>query len=89
MSSVTPYFKAPREEVIEYLRGTYKDKTDAFVAAYDMAYPNTNMPSDMIDVDFMFRPGSIRFANIKSAIQGGAPTYMYLFAWNSRYLMGC
>lgn len=88
MSSVTPYFKAPREEVIEYLRGTYKDKTDAFVAAYDKAYPNTNMPSDMIDVDFMFRPGSIRFANIKSAIQGGAPTYMYLFAWNSPVLDG-
>jgi para-nitrobenzyl esterase len=42
----------------------------------------------MIDVDFMFRPGSIEFANIKSSLEGGAATYMYLFTWDSPVLDG-
>jgi para-nitrobenzyl esterase len=88
MSSMTPYFKGTREEVTEYLRTIYKDKTDAFVAAYDKAYPDTKMPSDMIDVDFMMRPGSVNFANIKNEVEGGAPTYMYLFSWDSPVLDG-
>ncbi|RLD92894.1 MAG: carboxylesterase/lipase family protein, partial [Bacteroidetes bacterium] len=75
-SSRTPYFKGSREEVIEHLKETYKDETDAFVAAFDKAYPDTKMPSDMMDVDFMFRPGSVDFANIKSSVEGGAPAYM-------------
>jgi para-nitrobenzyl esterase len=87
-SSRTPYFHGTREEVIGFLRETYKDQTDAFVAAFDKAYPNTKMPSDMIDVDFMFRPASIDFANIKSSIEEGAPTYMYLFSWDSPVLDG-
>ena len=88
MSSMTPYFYGTKEEVTEYLRTIYKDKTDAFVAAYDKAYPDTKMPSDMIDVDFMMRPGSVNFANIKNEIEGGAPTYMYLFSWDSPVMDG-
>lgn len=87
-SSRTPYFNGTREEVIAYLREQYVDRTDAFVAAFDKAYPNTNMPSDMIDVDLMFRPGSVDFANIKSSVEGGAPAYMYLFTWDSPVLGG-
>ncbi len=87
MSSMTPYFKGTKEEVTEYLGTIYKDKTDAFVAAYDKAYPDTKMPSDMIDVDFMMRPGSVNFANIKNDVEG-APTYMYLFSWDSPVLDG-
>lgn len=88
MSSRTPFFKGTREEVVEHLRETYKDQTDAYVAAFDKAYPNTKMPSDMMDVDFMFRPGSLDFANIKSSLEGGAPAYMYLFAWDAPILDG-
>jgi para-nitrobenzyl esterase len=88
MSSRTPFFNGTREEVIEHLRETYKDQTDAYVAAFDKAYPNTRMPSDMMDVDFMFRPGSLDFANIKSSLEGGAPAYMYLFAWDAPILDG-
>ncbi len=87
-SSRTPYFKGSREEVIEHLKETYKDETDAFVAAFDKAYPDTKMPSDMMDIDFMFRPGSVDFANIKSSVEGGAPAYMYLFTWDSPVLDG-
>ena len=87
-SSRTPYFKGSREEVIEQLKETYKDETDAFVVAFDKAYPDTKMPSDMMDVDFIFRPGSVDFANIKSSVEGGAPAYMYLFKWESPVLDG-
>ena len=87
-SSRTPLFHATREEVIEHLRETYQERTDDFVAAFDKAYPVTKMPSDMMDIDFMFRPASMDFANIKSSIEGAAPTYMYLFTWDSPILDG-
>ena len=88
MSSRTPYFHGTREEVIEGLKEKYNDQTDAFVAAFDKAYPDTKMPSDMMDVDFMFRPASIDFANTKSSLEEGAPAYMYLFAWDAPILDG-
>jgi para-nitrobenzyl esterase len=87
-SARTPYFHGTREEIIEHLRETYGDQTDAFVAAFDKAYPVTKMPSDMLDIDFMFRPASMDFANTKSSVDGGAPTYMYLFTWDSPVLDG-
>lgn len=87
-SSRTPYFRGSREEVIEHLKERYQDQTNAFVAAFDKAYPETKMPSDMMDIDFMFRPTSIDFANIKSSLEEGAPTYMYLFTWDSPVLDG-
>ena len=87
-SSRTPYFHGTREEIIEHLRETYQEKTDDFVAAFDKAYPDTKMPSDMMDIDFMFRPASMDFANIKSSVEAGAPTYMYLFTWDSPVLDG-
>ncbi|TFH21099.1 MAG: hypothetical protein E4H10_15790 [Bacteroidia bacterium] len=58
------------------------------MAAFDKAYPDTKMPSDMMDVDFMFRPASIDFANTKSSLEEGAPAYMYLFAWDAPILDG-
>jgi para-nitrobenzyl esterase len=87
-SSRTPFFHASREEVIEHLRETYQERTDDFVAAFDKAYPVTKMPSDMMDIDFMFRPASMDFANIKSSVEGAAPAYMYLFTWDSPILDG-
>jgi para-nitrobenzyl esterase len=87
-SSRTPLFHGTREEIIGQLRETYADRTDAFVAAFDKAYPTTKMPSDMLDIDFMFRPASMDFANIKSSVEGGAPAYMYLFTWDSPVLDG-
>ena len=87
-SSRTPFFHATREVVVEHLRETYKERTDDFVAAFDKAYPDTKMPSDMMDIDFMFRPGSINYANAKSSLDGAAPTFMYIFAWDAPILDG-
>jgi len=46
------------------------------------------MPSDLMDVDVLFRPGSVFEANTKSAVTGGAPVYMYLFTWQSPVMNG-
>ena len=39
-------------------------------------------------VDMTFRPGAVSQANIKSALPGGAPVYMYLFSWQSPVMDG-
>jgi para-nitrobenzyl esterase len=72
----------------EYLQKQYGEKTDAFIATFKKTYPNDTKPTDLIDVDVMFRPGSILFADQKSAVAGGAPVYMYLFTWQSPILDG-
>ncbi len=79
---------ADEATIIENLKGRYGDKTDAYVAAFKKAYPNTKLPSDMKDVDLMFRPMLLNFAKIKSAVPGGAPVYNYVFKWNAPHLDG-
>ncbi len=89
MSARNPeVFKGSREVVRKELEKKYGDKTDAYIAAYDKAYPKTNMQSDMIDVDFLFRPGTLVFANLKSQLRGGARVYNYIFTWDSPVLDG-
>jgi para-nitrobenzyl esterase len=79
---------ADEATVIEYLKDTYGDKTDAYVAAFKNAYPNSKMPSDMSGVDMMFRPALLEFAGLKSSVPGGAPVYNYVFKWNAPHLDG-
>lgn len=87
MSSYIPQLKnASREDVISFVRTTYGEKTDEFVSLFEKTYPD-HQPIDMIDVDFIFRPGTIGQAGLK-ADQGGAPVYMYMFAWESPVLDG-
>jgi para-nitrobenzyl esterase len=69
-------------EVEAFIQKTYGAKAEAYKAAVKKAYPNDTRPSDLLDVDRMFRPGAVEQANGKSAI-GGAPVYMYLFTWQS------
>ncbi len=80
--------KADEATIINKLSERFKDKTEEYVAAYKKAYPNTKMPSDMLDVDVMFRPMLLNFANIKSSVTGGAPVYNYVFKWNAPHLDG-
>ncbi len=79
---------ADEAAIIKHLKERYGDKTDAFVAAFKKAYPNTKMPSDMKDVDVMFRPMLLEFAKLKSAVPAGAPVYNYIFKWNAPHLDG-
>jgi para-nitrobenzyl esterase len=71
------------EQAQDFVKKKYADKADAYMAAVKKAYPLDTKPSDLIDVDAMFRPGAVVQANQKSALKGGAPVFMYFFAWQS------
>ncbi len=77
------FFKATEAEVLAHIKETYKNKSEAYLAAVKKAWPEDSKPSDLLDIDTMFRPGAVVQANTKSALPGGAPVYMYLFTWQS------
>jgi len=79
---------ADEATVVKYLNEKYGDKADAYIAAFKKAYPNTKMPSDMTDVDMMFRPMLLNFVKLKASVPGGAPIYNYVFKWSAPHLNG-
>jgi para-nitrobenzyl esterase len=79
---------ATDEKAMDLLKQKFGDKTDAFITAAKKAFPADTKLSELLDIDTMFRPGSVNFANHKSAVEGGAPVYMYLFTWQSPILDG-
>ncbi|WP_339628317.1 carboxylesterase family protein [uncultured Maribacter sp.] len=74
---------ASEEVIMKHIKDTYKDNADAYIKAAKKAYPNDTDPKDLLDIDTMFRPGAVVQANEKSAIEGGAPVYMFIFTWQS------
>jgi len=78
---------ASLDTINNFIKTRYGTKADAYTAAVKKAYPNDTKPSDLIDVDAMFRPGAVFQANEKSALNA-APVYMYLFTWQSPVLDG-
>ena len=79
---------APEAKIMERIKQQHGDRADDFVAAVGAAYPETKVPSDLIDVDVMFRMGAVAQANDKAKLSGGAPVYMYLFTWQSPVMGG-
>lgn len=87
MSTYVPALRTiNKEDAVKYLQTRYGERTDDFLKAFGVAYPGYK-PQDLVDVDFIFRPGAVEQAKIKSA-QGGAPVYMYMFTWESPVLDG-
>lgn len=87
MSTYVPPFRTITEEqAVEFLRKKYGERTEEFLAAFRKAYPDYE-PKDLVDADFVFRPGAVEQARIKAA-QQGAPVYMYLFGWESPVMDG-
>lgn len=78
---------APIDKINEFIKKQRGDKADAYIAAVKKAYPNDTKPSDLMDVDVLFRPGAVSQANEKSSL-GAAPVYMYLFTWQSPVMDG-
>ncbi|MBD0851816.1 carboxylesterase/lipase family protein [Maribacter arenosus] len=74
---------ASEETIMNHIKETYKEKSDAYIQAVKKAYPTDTAPKDLLDVDTMFRPGAVVQANEKSSLKDGAPVYMYLFTWQS------
>ncbi len=79
---------ATMDEVVAYLEEQHGEKADAFIAAAKKAYPDFKKPSDLMDIDMLFRPGAVNQANVKSSVPGGAPVYSYLFTWQSPVMDG-
>ena len=79
---------ASLDEVKAFIQTQQGDKTEAYLAAAKAAFPAYRKPSDLMDIDVLFRPGAVYQANAKSALPGGAPVYMYLFSWESPVLDG-
>ncbi|MCP9753998.1 carboxylesterase/lipase family protein [Lacihabitans sp. CCS-44] len=75
------------EQAKEAIKKVHGDKTDAYISAVKKAYPNGKL-TDMLSYDVTFRPGAVLQANMKSAVAGGAPTFMYLFDWQSPVMDG-
>ena len=70
-----------------FLQKQLGEKTDAYIQAVRKAYPNDKKPTDLIDVDDLFRRSAIRMADLKVAANA-APVYMYLFTWQSPVMDG-
>ena len=88
MSTYVPQLRTiSKEGAMEYLRASkYGDRIDEYVAIFEKTYPDYQ-PKDLFDTDAIFRPSTIAQADVKYA-QGGAPVYMYMFAWESPVLDG-
>jgi para-nitrobenzyl esterase len=74
------------DAVKDHIQKQYGDKAGAYTAAVKKAYPNDTRPTDLVDVDDLFRRSAIKMADIKAV--SPAPVYMYLFAWQSPVMDG-
>jgi para-nitrobenzyl esterase len=73
---------APLDTIKRFIQKKYGDKADSYIAAVKQAYPEDSKPTDLIDVDLMFRRGTVTHANLKSS-NSEAPVFMYMFSWQS------
>ncbi|MCQ2375331.1 MAG: carboxylesterase family protein [Salinivirgaceae bacterium] len=64
------------------LEKRYGDQKEEFVAAFKQAYPTRNL-ADMLGIDGNIRAFTLNTADAKSAVEGGAPVYVYLLTWVS------
>lgn len=69
------------DEAKKRLEKTYGEKIDEFVELYKAAYPDFT-PQDLLSVDVVFRPYTIRTADARSK-ETTAPVYAYFLAWKS------
>jgi para-nitrobenzyl esterase len=69
------------EQAKERLAKQYKNRTDEFVALYAKTYPDYT-PQDLVSIDTIFRPFTIRTADARSK-QTSTPIYSYFLAWKS------
>lgn len=67
------------DEAREILAPTFGEDAEAFIEAYDEAWPNGSL-QDMLSQDRIFRHNSVISCRGINA-QGAAPVWNYLFAW--------
>jgi para-nitrobenzyl esterase len=69
------------EQAKERLAKEYGKDTDKYIELYAKAYPDYT-PQDLLSIDKVFRPFTIRTADARSA-ETSAPLYVYFLAWKS------
>ncbi len=69
------------EQAKERLAKIYGDRTNQYVELFAKAYPDYT-PQDLISIDNVFRPYTIRTADARSK-ETSAPLYVYFLAWKS------
>jgi Carboxylesterase type B len=69
------------EQAKERLAKDYGRKTDEYISLFAKAYPDYT-PQDLLSVDKVFRPYTIRTADARAA-ESNAPLYVYFLAWKS------
>ena len=74
------------EERCDILKKRYGDHTDELIAVFKKAYPGKN-ELDMVFIDMMFRPATLKYADIKSEV-ATAPLYSYMVALEFDYDYG-
>lgn len=88
--TMTTYVPAMRnasmEDAVKIAGSRYGEGTQKFLELFAKAYPGYR-PADLLDADFVFRPGAVEQGLLKSR-QGGASVYMYMFNWESPVLDG-
>jgi para-nitrobenzyl esterase len=70
------------EEAKARLAKEYGNKTNKYIELFSKAYPDFT-PQDLLSIDRVFRPFTIKTADA-TAMQKGAPIYVYLLAWKSQ-----
>ncbi len=70
------------EQAKDSLAKDYGDKTNQYVKLFAKAYPDYT-PQDLLSVDKVFRPFTIRTADAWAA-ESNAPVYVYFLAWKSQ-----
>lgn len=69
------------EDVHQQLTRTFGDDTDAYIRAFDEAWPSHNL-NDLLSSDRLFRPKTIITADYVSS-RRQTPIYTYMFTWKS------
>jgi para-nitrobenzyl esterase len=70
------------EQAKDSLVKEYGEKADRYMELFAKAYPDFT-PQDLLSVDKVFRPFTIRTADAR-AEESGAPLYVYFLAWKSQ-----
>lgn len=75
-------FNSTQEQALETIKKKYNTKADAYLEAVRKAYPDDTKPSDLLDIDFTFRPGAVlQFKQIKIGFEWWYSYLLYLFSW--------
>jgi para-nitrobenzyl esterase len=69
------------EQAKERLKKEYGSRTDEYVSLFAKAYPDYT-PQDLLSIDKVFRPYTIRTADARAA-ESTAALYVYFLAWKS------